>query len=128
MRKMPLVRFQEGKMERKPFILYRRASEGLGGRIYCVAFWDPVDGSADLLLMSVWFIQGPLAIIADGPRRGLESPVKAFWFTYPAAWSFLRNSVALATIGLSKKFPATIPDSAIGPNWKYRDLWHRKTA
>ncbi|MGA2614287.1 MAG: site-specific integrase [Spirochaetia bacterium] len=28
-------------MERKPFIMYRRASGGLGGRIYYVAFWDP---------------------------------------------------------------------------------------
>ena len=28
-------------MERKLFILYRRASGGLGGRIYYVAFWDP---------------------------------------------------------------------------------------
>ena len=32
---------EEGKKERKPFILYRRASGGLDGRIYYVAFWDP---------------------------------------------------------------------------------------
>ena len=28
-------------MERKPYILYRRASGGKGGKIYYVAFWDP---------------------------------------------------------------------------------------
>ena len=28
-------------MERKPYILYRRASGGKGGKIFYVAFWDP---------------------------------------------------------------------------------------